>query len=80
MSLKAFYYNDELYIRAVPAKRLFNSTLVHEVVNRGDVFAIRLLDQSLTVVPGKAQVTHVEIGITEPVAIKKQADMFGEPQ
>lgn len=53
---KFFYYNDSLYLRIIPAKRLFNSTLVHEVVTRGDVFAVHMETGQLTVVPGKAQI------------------------
>lgn len=56
--MKTFTYNGELYIRVVPSKRLFNSTLIHEVVNRGDVFAVRVSDSSLTIVPGIADVEH----------------------
>lgn len=56
--LKTFIYKDELYIRLVPSKRMFQSTLVHEVVNRGDIFAMRVRDQQFTVIPGTAEVTH----------------------
>jgi hypothetical protein len=59
-SMKAFYHNNELYIRCIPGKNLFKSTMVHEVVNRGDIFALRVKDQLLTIVPGNANVTHVE--------------------
>ena len=65
--LTAFYFKDELYIRLVPSKRLFNSTLVHEVINRGDVFAMRVSDQQYTVVPGKAAVVHTTIHIDKPL-------------
>lgn len=58
--MKTFIYKDELYIRVIPAKRLFNSTTVHEVVNRGDIFAVRVSDSTLTIIPGTAQVTHYE--------------------
>lgn len=58
MSLNTFIYKDELYIRLIPAKNLFRSTMVHEVVNRGDVFAMRVRDQQFTVVPGTAAVEH----------------------
>jgi hypothetical protein len=76
--LNTFYYQNQLYIRLVPAKRLFNSTLVHEVVNRGDVFAMRVSDQQFTVIPGKAAVTHSRIDITEPLTLPTvQADLFG---
>lgn len=56
--MKTFTYNGELYIRVVPSKRLFSSNMVHEVVNRGDVFAVRVSDSALTIVPGTADVTH----------------------
>ncbi len=56
--LKTFIYKDELYIRLIPAKPLFNSTMVHEVVNRGDIFAMRVKDQQFTIIPGKSEVTH----------------------
>lgn len=59
-TLKTFYYNDELYIRLVPSKRMFQSTMIHEVVNRGDVFAMRVKDQQFTVIPGTAEVLHSE--------------------
>jgi hypothetical protein len=59
--MKAFYYNNELYIRCIPGKNLFKSTMVHEVVNRGDIFAVRVKDQLLTIISGNADVEHVEI-------------------
>jgi hypothetical protein len=75
--MKAFVYNNEIYIRTIPAKKLFNSTMVHEVVNRGDVFALRVSDSALTIVPGTAEVEHItgnfwisyrgEVATLEPV-------------
>jgi len=62
--MKTFTYAGELYIRVVPSKRLFNSTLIHEVVNRGDVFAVRVSDSTLTIVPGTADVTHTTHTLT----------------
>lgn len=56
-----FMYLEKPYIKVVPVKRLFNSTMVHEVVNRGDFFAVCLLDNSLTILPGNAR----DIGIGE---------------
>lgn len=58
--MKAFLYNGDAYVRCIPSKHLFRSTMVHEVVNRGDVFALRIKDQMLTIVPGTADVTHFE--------------------
>lgn len=57
--MKAFYFENELYVRVIPAKRLFNSTMIHEVVNRGDVFAVRVSDSVLTILPGTAEVKHM---------------------
>jgi hypothetical protein len=75
--LNSFYYRNELYIRLIPSKALFRSTLVHEVVNRGDVFAMRVSDQQFTVVPGKAQVTHTKIDCLTPLTDSPaQASLF----
>jgi hypothetical protein len=81
VKLKTFYYKNDLYIRVIPAKSLFNSTLVHEVINRGDIFAIRVSDSHLTIVPGKAQVTHSVLDVYEPlklVPVVIQQDLFGD--
>lgn len=32
--------------------------MIHDVVNRGDIFALRCRDQVLTIIPGDAQVVH----------------------
>lgn len=61
--MKTFTYNNELYIRCIPGKNLFKSTMVHDVVNRGDIFALRCSDQVLTIIPGKAEVEHSELNI-----------------
>lgn len=42
IQLQTFTYNNQLHLKITPAKKLFNSTLIHEVVNRGDVFALNL--------------------------------------
>jgi len=59
--MKAFVYNGDAYIRCIPSKPLFRSNLIHEVVNRGDIFAMRFKDQVLTIIPGTAEVTHFDI-------------------
>jgi len=38
-------------MRVTPVKRLFNSNMVHEVITRGDFFAVDLRSGSLTVLP-----------------------------
>lgn len=69
-AVKAIIYNNEIYLRCVPAKTLFHSSLVHQVVNRGDVFVLRLSDQVLTIIPGKAQVSFIDIEVNEVAAPK----------
>lgn len=61
LPLGGFWYEGRLWIRVVPSKRLFNSTMVHEVVNRMDVFAMELATQQFTVIPGRAEVEPVRI-------------------
>lgn len=51
--MKIFELDGKLYSKVVPAKTLFHSTMVHEAINRGDVFAVRLQDMSLTILNGK---------------------------
>lgn len=51
MSIKVFMHNDIPYCKIIPSKRLFNSTMVHEVVTRGDFFALNLLTFQFTVLP-----------------------------
>ena len=58
--MKVFLFEDNYYIRTVPGKNLFKATMVHEVVNRGDIFAVRVKDGLLTIIPGTAQVVHFE--------------------
>jgi hypothetical protein len=58
IKMKTFTYQSKLYIRVIPTKRLFNSTTIHEVVNRGDIFAVRVEDSVLTIIPGTALVEH----------------------
>jgi hypothetical protein len=52
--------------------------MVHEVVNRGDVFALHVESQQLTIIPGKAEVTHTKIDCTTPTTLSVQADLFEE--
>lgn len=59
----AFRYNDEWYLRIIPTKRLFNSTTIWEIVNRGDIFAVRLSNSVFTVIPGTAQVTFIDASV-----------------
>lgn len=74
--MKTFTYNNDLYIRCIPGKNLFKSTMIHDVVNRGDIFALRVRDQMLTIVPGTAEVVHSEHDILPTLEEEiKQAKM-----
>ena len=66
--MKTFTYNNELYIRCVPSKMMCRSTMVWEVVNRGDIFAVRVRDQMLTIIPGDAEVEHSEHNLIQAIA------------
>lgn len=61
--LKAFELDGVIYVRIVPGKKLFNSTMVHSVVNRGDIFALRLEDSVFTIIPGTARVRHFDLQV-----------------
>lgn len=66
--MKAFIYKGQTYIRLIPGKRLFQSTMVHDVVNRGDIFGMNIETQVFTIIPGNAQVSHCELTVnTETV-------------
>lgn len=63
-TLKAFELDGVIYIRIIPGKKLFQSTMVHSVVTRGDIFALRLEDSVFTVIPGKSLVRHLELEVS----------------
>ena len=42
--------NGSLHMIVKPVKALCRSTLIHDVVTRGDVFAVNMDDQSLTII------------------------------
>ena len=48
---KIFMYNGLPYMKIVPVKALFHSTMIHEVIARGDFFAVALLTGTFTVIP-----------------------------
>ena len=70
--MNGFIYNGDLYIRTVPGKNLFKSSMIHEVVNRGDIFAVRVRDSLLTIIPGKSEVVHctLEVKSNQPVQLE----------
>ena len=68
--MKTFTYQNELYIRCIPSKMLCRSTMIWEVVNRGDIFALRVRDQVLTIIPGTAEVVHSTHQVVETEAVQ----------
>ena len=52
MKLKALYLDGRNFVKVIPAKRLFNSTMIHEVITRGDFFAVDLETGTLTILAG----------------------------
>ena len=51
---KFFIHKGETYMKIIPTKKLFNSTTIHEVVTRGDCFAVNINTQVFTVLPASA--------------------------
>lgn len=49
--IKTFTYEGKTYTKIIPAKSLFNSTMVHEVVTRGSIFALNLDTGIFTILP-----------------------------
>lgn len=47
---KYFEHNGRQFMKVEPAKFLFNSSLISNVINRGDIFAVDLNTGELTVV------------------------------
>lgn len=45
-----FVLNNQAFMKVVPAKSLIRSTTIHDVVTRGDFFAVNLSTGELTVV------------------------------
>ena len=52
MTLHTFNHNNITYVKIIPSKKLFNSTMIHEVVTRGDIFALNLETGEFTILPG----------------------------
>jgi hypothetical protein len=82
--LNLLVFKDKLYMRVIPGKKLFQSNLVHSVVNRGDVFAVDMETGVLTILPGVAQVEHVKgilmseekKDVCSQAAIREEREMF----
>lgn len=68
--MKAFVQSGKLYIRIIPSKFMMNSTMIYDIVTRGDILAVNVSDQKIYLFKGTDQVTHVEgeFSILQPVA------------
>jgi len=54
-----FLYQGKTFIKVVPVKSLFHSNLIHQVVTRGDVFAVNVDTHELTIIPGDAKIIPI---------------------
>jgi hypothetical protein len=59
-SKEFFEFNNSVYRKIIPCKTLFRSTTIHEVVNRGDIFALNLTTGVFTVLPGAALIQNAK--------------------
>ena len=48
-----FVHENNIYLLVKPVKSLCRSTLIHDVLTRGDVFAINVSNSALTVIARK---------------------------
>lgn len=44
-------HNGKRYYKVTPVKALFKSTMVHDVITRGDIFAVDIETGDLTILP-----------------------------
>ena len=68
--IELFKYREFIWMRITPGKRLFHSTTIHEVINRGDIFAVRLNDGLFSVITGTDQVARVKSKIDKSEVTK----------
>lgn len=52
-------HGESYYIKVSPISFLLNSTLVKEVLERGDCFAVNLTTQNVCILPGNREVEPV---------------------
>ena len=65
--MKAFRLNNTVYIRVIPSKFMMNSTMIYEIVTRGDILAMEIDSQKLVVIKGTEQVEHMEFNLIQAV-------------
>lgn len=69
--VKAFILNGDIWIRCTPVKQLFRSNMVHNVVNRGDYFAVNTKTGEMTIIPGKLFVIPIQFTVPSKVRTGK---------
>lgn len=68
-------YNGKRYYKVVPVKALFKSTMVHDVITRGDFFAVEVDTGALTILP-KESISVRPPTKAELARIKELRDSF----
>jgi hypothetical protein len=63
-----FMYRGERYAHITPAKRLLNSTMVYDVIMRGDIFGMNMDTQVFTIISRE----EIEFLPSLPIANSKQ--------
>lgn len=66
--MKAFIHNNRTYIRVIPSKYMMNSTMLYEMVTRGDILALDVETQKLVCIKGTEQVEHFELSYQLQIA------------
>lgn len=65
--MKAFIHNSHTYIRVIPSKYMMNSTMIYEMITRGDILAMDITDQKLVCIKGTESVQHIELNLLNVV-------------
>ena len=76
MKLDVFQYNGRHYLRCNPAKSLVQSTMVYEVLTRGDQFAVELATGKLTIIKGEEVVKDKTVETYEQIP-PNSGQMYG---
>ena len=65
--MKTFTYKGREYIRVIPSKFMMASTMLYEMITRGDILAMAIDDQKLVCIKGTELVEHHECNILKVV-------------
>lgn len=73
--MKAFSHSGKLYIRIIPSKFMMNSTMIYDMVTRGDILAIDVNDQKIYCFRGTEKVIHLEGSFSIEAEMHKQGEL-----